>query len=312
MKSRLLQVVILFFATAAAGAQAALPPLLSPAELSARLAEPDLRLVDIRPPAEQRVYIAGAAVAPYGKWRGPADDPGRLPDAAALSGLVGSLGIDETKSVVVIYEGEDATDFGAAARVYWTLKSVGIQQVAILNGGMRAWQAAGLPTVARPAAPTAITFTARPDPRWLATREQVAAASAAAGWRLLDARPAAFFRGEKRHAAASLPGTLVGAKNVEHTVWFEPGTATLASPQAIRATAQRLGVDADAPTVSFCNTGHWAATQWFVLSEVLGGRDVRLYPESMVDWSRAGLAMANVPGRLAQFWMQLRAAFGAS
>ena len=48
-----------------------------------------------------------------------------------------------------------------------------------------------------------------------------------------------------------------------------------------------------------------------LLSEVLGGRQVRLYPESMVDWSRSGREMANVPTRLQQFLMQLRAAFGA-
>jgi thiosulfate/3-mercaptopyruvate sulfurtransferase len=63
--------------------------------------------------------------------------------------------------------------------------------------------------------------------------------------------------------------------------------------------------------VSFCNTGHWAATNWFVLSEVIGQKDVKLYPESMVGWSRTGLPMANVPSRLEQFWMQLKEAAGA-
>ncbi len=36
---------------------------------------------------------------------------------------------------------------------------------------------------------------------------------------------------------------------------------------------------------SYCNTGHWAATDWFVLSEVLGRKDVKLYPGSMVEWT---------------------------
>jgi len=212
---------------------------------------------------------------------------------------------------VVVYEGDDATEFGAAARVYWTLKTAGIGQVSILNGGMASWRAAGLPTAGEPTVPVPTHYQAHFDSRWLATRTQVAEATGQSSWRLLDARPATYFRGEQRHPAARTPGTLVGARNVEHTVWFVAGTAELAAPQAIRATAQRLGVDADAPTVSFCNTGHWAATQWFVLSEVLGGREVRLYPESMVDWSRAGQPMANVPSRLQQFRTQLRAAFGA-
>ena len=39
------------------------------------------------------------------------------------------------------------------------------------------------------------------------------------------------------------------------------------------------------PAVTYCNTGHWAATDWFVLSELLGRKDVRLYYGSMVDWT---------------------------
>ena len=310
MKTWLARLMILLLALADPANAASLPPLLEPGELAARLDDGRLRVVDIRE-GEQPEYVPGAAAAPYANWRGPADNPGRLPEPAALSALLQRLGIDASTPVVVVHEGDDATGFGAAARVYWTLKTAGIGQVSILNGGMQSWRAAGLPVAVAPAVPAPTNYQARVDDRWLASRAQVAEAIGSATWRLLDARPASYFRGEQRHPAARAPGTLAGAKNVEHTVWFVPGTAQLASPQAIRATAQRLGVDADAPTVSFCNTGHWAATQWFVLSEVLGGREVRLYPESMVDWSRSGQPMANVPTRLQQFRMQLRAALGA-
>jgi thiosulfate/3-mercaptopyruvate sulfurtransferase len=310
----ILRLLLLLAVPLAALAQAPSPePLLNPAELSVRLGHTKLRVVDVRAPEKETVYVPGAVSAPYANWRGPASNPGRLPDAAALTSLLQRLGIDEATPVVVVHEGTDATDFGSAARVYWTLKTAGIAQVAILNGGMSAWLAAGLHTAAAPATPAPSRYEAQIEPRWLATRAQVEQAVASgAQWRLLDARPVAFFLGEKRHAAARSPGTLVGAQNVEHTVWFVPGSGVLTPTDAIRATALQLNIDADAPTVSFCNTGHWAATQWFVLSEILGGREVRLYPESMVDWSRAGLAMANVPSRLQQFWAQLRAAFGAS
>jgi thiosulfate/3-mercaptopyruvate sulfurtransferase len=311
MKTWLARLVLLLLPLAGAANATELPPLLTPSELAPRLNGGRLRVVDIRAEDSALTYVPGAVAAPYANWRGPAENPGRLPDAAALTALLRRLGIDESTPVVIVYQGADATDFGAAARVYWTLRTAGIGQLSILNGGMTAWSAAGLATAAAPTVPTPTRYEARIDGRWLATRAQVAEAMASSSWRLLDARPAAFFRGEQRHAAARTPGTLVGARNVEHTAWFVPGTAQLAGPETIRTTAQRLGVDADAPTVSFCNTGHWAATQWFVLSEVLGGRDVRLYPESMVDWSRSGQAMANVPSRLEQFWMQLRAAFGA-
>ena len=47
-------------------------------------------------------------------------------------------------------------------------------------------------------------------------------------------------------------------------------------------------LDPDLPIVSYCNTGHWAATNWFVLSEILGRKDVRLYDGSMVEWTADG------------------------
>ena len=52
------------------------------------------------------------------------------------------------------------------------------------------------------------------------------------------------------------------------------------------------------PTVTFCNTGHWAAINWFVLSELLGRENVLLYPESVVAWSRRDLPMDHEPSRL--------------
>ena len=50
-----------------------------------------------------------------------------------------------------------------------------------------------------------------------------------------------------------------------------------------------------AGTISYCNTGHWAATNWFVLSEVAEVRDIKLYAESLVEWSALNKPMENVP-----------------
>jgi thiosulfate/3-mercaptopyruvate sulfurtransferase len=223
---------------------------------------------------------------------------------------VRSLGIDAATPVVVVYEGSNSTDFGAAARVYWTLKAAGVQNLSILNGGVKAWRAANLPLVTEVPAVAPSTFTVKIDPKLVATQDEVASVIGKDGVRLLDARPAAYFFGETRHAAAKTPGTLVGAKNVDQAVWFANGSGALLPAADVKRIAQASGVQTDQPTVSFCNTGHWAATNWFVLSEVLGQKDVKLYPESTVGWSQAGLPMTNVPTRLAQFWLQLKEATG--
>jgi thiosulfate/3-mercaptopyruvate sulfurtransferase len=306
---------LLFAATAAAAA----PPLLTPQQLSARLgAEPPLHVLDIRAGKDgsgrtpyEVGHVEGSLPAPYPQWRGPQDNPGALPPHDRLAALLQSLGIDAATPVVIVYEGVDSTDFGSAARVYWTLKAAGVRELSILNGGMRAWRAAQLP-VSRGSAPQVArsNYAFTLDPRLLATREEVAQAQTTKRELLLDARPLAFFLGETRHPAARTPGTLVGAKDVDNAVWFAPQSAALLDAASVQNIARQQGIDTTQPTISFCNTGHWAATNWFVLSEVLGNPNVKLYPESMVGWSRAGGAMANVPGRLRQLWLQLRAATG--
>ena len=72
----------------------------------------------------------------------------------------------------------------------------------------------------------------------------------------------------------------------------------MGAPEQLQKLLQQNGLDQAEVTVSFCNTEYWAATNWFVLSEVVGQEGVKLYPEPMVEWSAAGLPMDNVPGRL--------------
>ena len=299
------------------GAPAA--PLLTPAELVARQADPALRVIDIRSGKDvagrtphELGHVAGSLPAPYPKWRGPAHNPGALPAPDALTALVQSLGITADTPVVIVYQGRDGTDFGAAARVYWTLKAAGVRDLAILNGGIVAWQAAGLPLHTGPALRVARTsFLPQLDPRLVATREEVQQALQSKQGVLLDARPARFFSGQTRHAAAAAPGTIAGSRNVDNAVWFAKGGGALLDTPAVLRIAREQGIDTSRPAVSFCNTGHWAATNWFVLSELLGQPDVSLYPESMVEWSRSGGAMDNVPSRPYQAWFQLREAIGS-
>jgi thiosulfate/3-mercaptopyruvate sulfurtransferase len=173
---------------------------------------------------------------------------------------------------VVVSSGDDATDFGAPQRVYWTLKVLGLKELSVLNGGVQAWAAAGLPL------DTAC-------PRWCAQHLRAGAGqfadrharrTAGAACRhprpLLDARPRPSSTGETRHQASLVPGTLKGAVNLEYTRWFAPDSSVMLGRrgEAPRRRFRRNAGGRD--TVSFCNTGHWAATNWFALSEVAGTR----------------------------------------
>ena len=292
--------VLALSATAFSVPAFAAQPLLSPAELQAKLSDTNVRVIDIRDPKSYAAnHIPGAVSAPYGTWRGPASNPGELPALPKLTTLVQSLGLTPSTHAVIVSSGADATDFGASARVYWTLKVLGLKELSVLNGGLKGWTTAGLPQNNLAVKVAASSFQPQIDQTLVATKEELVARVKAGDAALIDARPADFFKGDTRHVAASVPGTLEGAVNVEHSKWFAPGSATFVSPEQAQKVAAASSIDPAKETVSFCNTGHWAATNWFAMSEVLGQKNVKLYAGSMVEWSKdaSGLPMANVPSR---------------
>jgi thiosulfate/3-mercaptopyruvate sulfurtransferase len=303
MKNLIAGIAVLSLSTLTSVVLAA-QPLLTPAELQTKLTDPTVRVIDIRDPKSYAAnHVPGALSAPYGKWRGPAGNPGELPALNKLTELVQSLGITPDTHTVVVSSGANDTDFGATARVYWTLKVLGVNNLSILNGGVKAWQGAGLALSNNPVTVAKSDFTPTLDPNLIMTREQLIARVKTNDAVLVDARPAEFFQGNTRHVAAAVPGTLKNAVNVEHSLWFKPGTSQVVDASQAKSLALKNNL-ADQPKeiVSFCNTGHWAATNWFVLSELVGDPDVKLYAGSMVDWSQAegSLPMDNVPNRFKQ------------
>jgi thiosulfate/3-mercaptopyruvate sulfurtransferase len=274
-------------------AQAA-EPIVSAEWLRGKLSSPDIIVVDIRavePGGKTNAYedahIPGAQHADYFQagWRAKRDGvPGLLPNKTAIENLAGSLGIDETKHVVITWGGLDNNEFGAAARVYWTFKVYGHDNVSILDGGQAAWVAAGYLTQkgkSPQVAPALFEATLRPELHaTLARMKELVGTDEAI---LLDARPPEFYAGKQKHDAAAAYGHLPGAQSLTHDVAFVPGSTKLKSREEL---AKAFGSVGEGPVVSYCNTGHWAATNWFVLSEMLGRKNVALYDGSMVEWSK--------------------------
>lgn len=291
----------------AAGASFAAQPLLAPADLKPLLGQPDLRVIDIRDAqAFAAQHIPGALNAPYGKWRGPASNPGQVPELPKLTALVRSLGLGPDTHAVVVSTGADAPDFGAAARVYWTLKMLGLKNLSVLNGGEKAWAAAKLPQDAKVAAVAPSNYTPQIDTSVIATRDEVLQDVHKGTAVLVDARPKAFYEGETRSPAAKVPGTLPGAVDVAYGSFFANDKSSVLQPEKVRAAS--TVIDPKKDTVAFCNTGHLAATDWFVMSELLGQKNVKLYPGSMADWTQdpRALPVAHMPGRAGQLWIDAK------
>ncbi|MBK0398992.1 sulfurtransferase [Limibaculum sp. M0105] len=263
-------------------------PLVTPAE-AAELMAADAVVIDIRSVKDYaQGHLETAVNVPYHAWRGPEDNPGELIDDAKVTALLQEAGVEPSIPVIVTNDGRDSLDFGSVARVYWTLKSAGVEQVAILNGGLAAWTRDGraLSKAEWSNFPSDFEFALAPD--WTIDRAGVERVlDGAEDAILIDARPEDFFTGKIKHELAAWAGTLAGALNLDHDTLFTAPGVLNADPAAIRARAEAAGWTPGRTVVSFCNTGHWAATNWFALSEIAGIENVKLYPESMVGYTRA-------------------------
>ena len=285
-------VAILAFGLALPARAGGVTPLVSSGWLKQHLQDPDVLVLDVRSAidgggaeAYGKAHIPGAIHSDYDKagWRVTRGGvPFMLPTLPELEKLIGELGIDEDTHVVVMPAGVHSTDFGAAARTYWTLKVSGVAKVSILDGGFAAWSREGYAVESGPSKPVPKIFTASLNKALFAEVSEVQKIEQTGGATLIDARPASFFAGKERAPAAKAYGHIPGAVNVDSATFYDAQTNRLKPQAELAAVAAALPTG---PAVAYCNTGHWAATDWFVLSELLGRKDMRLYYGSMVDWT---------------------------
>jgi thiosulfate/3-mercaptopyruvate sulfurtransferase len=308
------QAALVAVAAAAFAAPAASEPLVSVPWLKDRLADQSIVVLDVRSAidgggaaAYTKAHIPGAVHSDYDRagWRvGRNGVQMMLPTVAELEKLVGELGIDEDNHVVVVPAGVHASDFGAAARVYWTLKLLGHTKVSILDGGFAAWQAAGYPVESGLKRPSPRIFTAALDKSLLADVREVQDATQTGAQTLVDARPASFFAGKEKSPFVATYGHIPGALSYDSATFYDQATNRLKSKADIAAALADVPAG---PVISYCNTGHWAATDWFVLSEILGRKNVKLYPGSMAEWT-ADASRSVVSSRTK--WDDLKKVFG--
>jgi thiosulfate/3-mercaptopyruvate sulfurtransferase len=265
-------------------------PLVSTVWVKDHLKDPNVFVLDIRPAADgadvyQKGHIPGAVHGDYDKagWRVErAGVPFLLPTVPELEKLIGELGIDEDTHVVVVPAGQNYSDFGAGARIYWTLKVAGVSKVSILDGGYAGWVAEQNPVESGQGKPSPKIFTATLNKALIAEALDVQKIEQSGGATLIDSRPATFYAGKQKAPASKAYGRIPGAVNVDSATFYDEKTNRLKPKEQLASIASALP---GGPAVAYCNTGHWAATDWFVLSELLGRPDVKLYYGSMVDWT---------------------------
>lgn len=205
--------------------------------------------------------------------------PHMLPPEPKLASRLQALGIGDADRIVVY----DNSPLHSAARAWWMLRIFGARQVAVLDGGLAKWKAEARPVESGSAQPRRAHFTPRLEREGVADKTFVSALLGTGAWEIVDARPAARFRGEEAEPRMGVePGHIPGSKSLPQSELFEPD-GTWKRGEALRSAFDAADVDLAKPMVTTCGSGVTAAVLLFG-AHLLGKDDVRLYDGSWSEW----------------------------
>ena len=205
--------------------------------------------------------------------------PHMLPSPEQFATQVGALGVGDGMTVVLY----DGLGLYGAARVWWTFRAFGSDNVRVLDGGMPKWQAENRPLESGPAKPRAPkTFTPKFNRAMVASIDDVQKVLLDKTAQVVDARSAERFRAEAPEPRAGLRGGhMPGSFNVPFGEVVQNGR--LKSHDEIAAAFGKAGVDLDTPVVTSCGSGVTAAILTFAV-DALGKQPGRVYDGSWSEW----------------------------
>jgi thiosulfate/3-mercaptopyruvate sulfurtransferase len=247
--------------------------------LQARLGDPALRIVDMstEPQDYQKGHLPGAVYLHVDDARIAVPAGGfRLPTVEEGARLLGGLGLT-ADTLVVIYDDSGGLH---ASRLFFTLDVYGHTRLAILDGGIQAWRRAGLPLAREIPRVPATTYRPRLVAERVASAEWVAARLSDPRYVLVDARSPAEYAGTDVRAKRG--GHIPGAVNIDWQQNLRPD-GTFKPIEDLRAMYVAKGVTPDKTVVTYCQTHHRAAHDYFVL-RLLGYPRLVGYDRSWVEW----------------------------
>jgi thiosulfate/3-mercaptopyruvate sulfurtransferase len=206
--------------------------------------------------------------------------PHMLPPPEKFSSRMRSMGIGDG-SRIVIY---DSRGLFSAARVWWTFRVMGVDDVSVLNGGLPKWKAEGRPIDSgKPVSRTTRHFTARRNADLVRDASDIKALLKDRSAEIVDARAAERFAGKAPEPRPGLrSGHIPGSHNLPYAKLLNKDGTLKSAPELERLFAE-AGVDLSKPVVASCGSGITASVLALGLAQI-GHRKTAVYDGSWSEW----------------------------
>lgn len=206
--------------------------------------------------------------------------PAALPTGPQFATRMAQLGVGPDDRLVIY----DDSAVKTSARAWFICRLHGVEDVAILDGGLGKWRAEGRPLERGAASPGAGAFAPATGPGAIRSKADILANLSTGREQVLDARGAGRFTGAEPEIRPGMPsGHIPGSRNLPFGRVLE-ADETFKDPAGLRAAFAEAGIDLDRPVVTTCGSGVTAAVLLFAM-HLLGKRDVALYDGSWSEWS---------------------------
>lgn len=253
-----------------------------------------VRVLDVRNDPDsfkEGGHIVGAVRVDFKKLRGTVMEKSVSLDGMSVGigtfqEVMRQAGVSQDQPIVLTHRSRSPDDVGYAAYLYWQLKLHGHDNVAILDGGTTKWIAENREVWGEDEEVVAGNFVARaPRSDIVSDTDAVKAIVENKSADLLDARLFEFYVGLEKRPAILKAGHIPGALSFPFNASLN-SDGTFRDKDKLATAMEAVGLSADRPVATYCNTGHVAAISWFVLHELLGYRKVSLYDGSMLAWTK--------------------------
>ncbi len=236
-------------------------------------------------------HIPGSILVNYKNLRTTKKVDGRMVQKmiigkAAFEKVMQNAGVNKNSAIIIISKGVSNLDLTMATRFYWQMKYYGHDNMAVLNGGMAQWLMDKRKLSTRASNPAKGNWRSIVERKNIFATSQDVEMAVKEKTQLVDTRPISLYLGTwRKKSYVYNNGHIPGAKPYPNELLSTKMPAKFLTVDDLKLLFQQMGINPQKESITYCNSGHLASGSWFVLSELLGNKNVKLYDGSMHEWT---------------------------